>query len=150
MIYRSLAMKSWPGVAGGRKHCTPKRIKRWSGISAPCSAGGHPSIEQTAALQPVVPRSEDQQFHLALYRCAGNDLLLKLIRIFWIVYRQLRAVRLDRGWEIDTVIAADDHVAIIEALKLRDSDLIKQRIVAHYAPMRQQLIKRVWVQLVVT
>ncbi len=48
------------------------------------------------------------------------------------------------------MIAADDHVAIIEALKLRDSDLIKQRIVAHYAPMRQQLIKRVWVQLVVT
>lgn len=85
---------------------------------------------------------EDQEFHLVLYRCTGNSLLLRLIRIFWLAFRQLRSAWLERGWEVDSVITAHDHEAILEALKSRDADLLRQRIIDHYEPMRRQLAEK--------
>jgi DNA-binding FadR family transcriptional regulator len=85
---------------------------------------------------------EDQAFHLVFYRCTGNSLLLRLIRIFWLVSRQLRSAWLERGWEVDSVITAHDHEAILEALKSRDEDLLRQRIIGHYEPMRQQIAEK--------
>ncbi len=85
---------------------------------------------------------EDQEFHLVLYRCTGNSLLLRLIRIFWVAFRQLRSAWLERGWEVDSVITAHDHEAILEVLKSRDADLLQQRIIDHYEPMRRQLAEK--------
>jgi DNA-binding FadR family transcriptional regulator len=82
---------------------------------------------------------EDQEFHLVLYRCTGNSLLLRLIRIFWLAFRQLRSAWLEGGWEIDSVITAHDHVAILEALESQDADLLRQCVIDHYEPMRRQL-----------
>jgi DNA-binding FadR family transcriptional regulator len=85
---------------------------------------------------------EDRQFHLILYRCTGNSLLLRLIRIFWLAFRQLRSAWLESGWEVDSVITAQDHVAILEALRSRDVDLLRQRIIDHYEPIRRQLAEK--------
>jgi DNA-binding FadR family transcriptional regulator len=85
---------------------------------------------------------EDQEFHLVLYRCTGNSLLLRLIRIFWVAFRQLRSAWLERGWEVDSVITAHDHETILEVLKSRDADLLRQRIIDHYEPMRRQLAEK--------
>jgi DNA-binding FadR family transcriptional regulator len=98
-------------------------------------------MKAKAAKGEIFPE-EDQQFHQSLYRCSGNSLLLKLIDIFWIAFRQLRAAWLERGWEVDAVITFEDHTAILEALKLGDIDLMKQRVVAHYAPLRRQLAEK--------
>lgn len=95
-------------------------------------------MQAKAAVGEIFP-DEDRQFHLSLYRCTGNGLLLRLIRIFWMVFSKLRAVQLARGWEIDTAVTAKDHIGILEALKLRDIDLMRQRIAAHYEPMRRQI-----------
>jgi DNA-binding FadR family transcriptional regulator len=98
-------------------------------------------MKAKAARREIFPE-EDRQFHLSLYRCSGNSLLLKLIDIFWIVFRQLRAAWLEIGWEVDAVVTADDHAAILEALKLGNIDLVRQRIVDHYVPLRRQLIEK--------
>ena len=63
-------------------------------------------------------QEEDRFFHRTLYGGLGNELLLKLLDVFWTVYRRLR----DQAHveAVDPVRTWEDHRRIVEALERRD------------------------------
>jgi DNA-binding FadR family transcriptional regulator len=62
---------------------------------------------------------EDRFFHRALYTGLDNPLLLKLLDVFWQVYRRLRDQAPPIG-EADLVRTWESHREIVEALERRD------------------------------
>jgi DNA-binding FadR family transcriptional regulator len=74
---------------------------------------------------------EDRFFHRALYERVGNGLLLKLIDVFWVVFRRLREEALVEE-EDDPVRAWEDHRRIVEALERGDAAGAQEAVLRHF------------------
>ena len=72
---------------------------------------------------------EDRLFHRVLYEHVGNELLLKLIDVFWVVFRHLREEALVEE-EPDPVRAWEDHRRIVEALEGHDPTAAQEAVLA--------------------
>ncbi len=73
---------------------------------------------------------EDRAFHKALFRPLENDMLLRMIDTFWEVFYRAS------GWNQletrDPIATWRDHVAIVEVVTVRDAELARERLAAHY------------------
>ena len=81
---------------------------------------------------------EDRFFHRLLYRPLGNDLLLKLLDVFWEVWQRLREEVMRPG-SFDPIRTWEGHRQIVEALERRDGAAARRAVVAHFEGTREQL-----------
>ncbi len=80
---------------------------------------------------------EDRAFHRALYEVIGNQSLVALIDIFWVVYHSLRVTEITRDIHPSTTI--QDHRDILDAVKSRDGSLARQRIQDHFRGFEERM-----------
>lgn len=74
---------------------------------------------------------EDRNFHRLLFRCQNNEVLSRLIEVFWLAfYKASDFVNLDNT---DPVQTWRDHAAIVDAVEARDLEAAKDRLDRHYA-----------------
>ncbi len=80
---------------------------------------------------------EDIAFHRTIYETTGNRLLLKLLDVFWDVYKHLR----DRSLldVRDLSLEAGSHEQILQALAARDGVAASRYLVPHFASMDERL-----------
>lgn len=80
---------------------------------------------------------EDLTFHRIIYLQVGNRLLIKLLDVFWDVYRGLN----DQSLHIvrDLAAEAENHARILEAIAAKDSDLARQRLLEHFDGIKERL-----------
>jgi DNA-binding FadR family transcriptional regulator len=84
------------------------------------------------------PHSDlDEEFHSILYGALNNETLVKLLRVFWLVFANLKDP------VIQDIKPADqewyDHQAILEAVKARDANLGRQRLMDHFDHLRKRI-----------
>jgi DNA-binding FadR family transcriptional regulator len=84
--------------------------------------------------------SEDLGFHRAIYRVIGNQLLLKLLDIFWDVYRNLRDQSLQSVHELG--VQARNHQEILSAIETRDVPRAQKAIIDHFDEINGRLSLR--------
>jgi DNA-binding FadR family transcriptional regulator len=84
------------------------------------------------------PHSDlDEEFHRILYGVLNNQTLVKLFQVFWIVFANLKDPVIqdikpaDQEWH--------DHQAILEAVKARDANLARQRLMDHFDHLRKRI-----------
>jgi DNA-binding FadR family transcriptional regulator len=82
-------------------------------------------------------QEEDRFFHRTLYGGLGNELLLKLLDVFWTTYRRLRDQA--RVEAVDPVRTWEDHRRIVEALERRDGAAARAAMVRHFAGVEGRL-----------
>lgn len=74
---------------------------------------------------------EDRRFHQLLFRCQHNEVLLRLLEVFWLAfYKASDFVNLDNS---DPTQTWRDHAAIVDAVEARDLAAAKDRLDRHYA-----------------
>lgn len=74
---------------------------------------------------------EDRYFHQLLFRCQKNEVLLRLIEVFWLAfYKASDFVNLENA---DPIQTWRDHAAIVDAVEARDLAAAKDRLANHYA-----------------
>jgi DNA-binding FadR family transcriptional regulator len=82
--------------------------------------------------QPLL--REDPEFHQHLFHKVGNAVLLKLLDIFWIVFRKAsQHAGIVDAKPMSTYL---DHVAIVEAIKAGDVEAARLALDRHYAKDR--------------
>jgi DNA-binding FadR family transcriptional regulator len=84
--------------------------------------------------------AEDREFHRFLFKNVGNQVLLKLLDIFWIVF-QKSLQHVDIVVDIvDTrpMSTYQDHVSIVEAIKARDVAAAQMALARHYDKDRHE------------
>lgn len=80
---------------------------------------------------------EDRLFHRTLYSGIGNSLLIKLMEVFWEVYRRLRAqANLEPP---DAVRTWENHRRIVEALDRRDPAATRAAMLRHFEGFEARL-----------
>lgn len=73
---------------------------------------------------------EDRQFHQLLFRCQNNEVLLRLIEVFWLAfYKASDFVNLDNA---DPMATWQAHVEVVDAIEARDVALARDRLDKHY------------------
>lgn len=88
---------------------------------ARCAARGEPVI------------APDRDFHLQLFRPLDNQLVLRLIELFWEAYHRLRREVAGHAAPTDPARVHAIHAAIVDALRSRDRDRVRAAMVAHFA-----------------
>ncbi len=77
----------------------------------------------------------DMAFHRTLYADAGNDLLLKLLDVFWTVHKDLKSR--DPYETRDVPRYLRQHRALLEAIAGRDAERAQQCLVTHFEGVRE-------------
>ena len=73
---------------------------------------------------------DDQLFHRLLFRCQGNETLVRLIDVFWLAfYKASDFVNLDNQ---DPMATFRDHAAIVDAVEAKDVEEARRRMDRHY------------------
>jgi DNA-binding FadR family transcriptional regulator len=73
---------------------------------------------------------EDREFHRLLFRCQGNEVLLRLIEVFWLAfYKASDFVNLAND---DPMRTWRDHADIVDAIETGDLVSTKDRLERHY------------------
>jgi DNA-binding FadR family transcriptional regulator len=92
--------------------------------------------EKAAAGEPIMKR--DLEFHRVLFGVVGNPLLIKLLDVFWEVYRNLcgeSLANLD-----DPVLEVEKHAAVLAAVEARDPELARRRLSEHFDNVNMRLL----------
>ena len=71
----------------------------------------------------------DKQFHIVLYDSVNNFTLLKLFEVFWTAFEQLRLKTITEG---SPDITINQHLGVLEAVKLREPELAAERLIEHF------------------
>ncbi len=73
---------------------------------------------------------EDRQFHRLLFRCQGNETLVRLIEVFWLAfYKASDFVNLENT---DPMATWRHHEAIVDAVEARNLEDARNRLDSHY------------------
>jgi DNA-binding FadR family transcriptional regulator len=67
----------------------------------------------------------DQQFHNVLYSMMGNQTMLKLFDVFWVVFDNISNELIH---DADPIITYEEHRAILEAVRARDVERARRRL----------------------
>jgi DNA-binding FadR family transcriptional regulator len=81
---------------------------------------------------------EDRFFHRTLYEPLQNQLILKLVDVFWTVFRRLRDDALVEE-DPDPVRAWEDHRRIVEALERRDVEGAQTALIEHFGNVKERI-----------
>jgi DNA-binding FadR family transcriptional regulator len=81
--------------------------------------------------------AEDREFHRVLLEPLGNETTIRLLDIFWLVFRN--ASEKANITDLDPMRTYRAHRAIVEALVARDVGLVRQALDDHYAGLRERL-----------
>ncbi|ABQ62781.1 MULTISPECIES: FadR/GntR family transcriptional regulator [Brucella] len=82
---------------------------------------------------------EDRHFHQLLFRCQDNEVLLRLIEVFWLAfYKASDFVNLEN---IDPMATWRDHVAIVDAIEARDVVAVRKQLDRHYSGINQVIAR---------
>lgn len=80
---------------------------------------------------------EDKHFHHLLFRCQGNQILLRLIEVFWLAfYKASDFAKLNNPAPMQTWL---DHVVIVDALEARDVEAARKHLSQHYTGINHVL-----------
>lgn len=80
---------------------------------------------------------EDREFHQAMLQSAGNEILLKLLDTFWLLFsRTSQYAQLEDEYPKQTY---QDHVVIIDSLVTRDLQAARKALSSHYYGIRHRL-----------
>ncbi|MFN8444853.1 MAG: FadR/GntR family transcriptional regulator [Caldilineaceae bacterium] len=79
----------------------------------------------------------DKAFHRILYGTLNNPLLIKLIEVFWVVFESVNNPIIQEEKPLQQEI--DDHQAILQAVRARDANLAKERLMAHFAHLQERI-----------
>lgn len=83
----------------------------------------------------VVPAAVDQEFHQALFEPLANPFALQLIDVFWSIFRRASDhVTLDLRRP-----TADDHAAIVDALRSGDRGAMTDAVARHFEDLQRSL-----------
>ena len=86
-----------------------------------------------------VPAEVDQAFHQALFAPLGNPFVLQLIDVFWSIFRK-EADTVDLGGLVDVRRpTADDHAAIVDALRSGDRTAMTEAVDRHFEDLQRSL-----------
>ncbi len=80
---------------------------------------------------------EDRAFHRLLYQVLGNQSLVTLIDVFWVVYHSLSLKEITRDIHPSTTL--QDHRDILEAVKTHNSSLARQRLQDHFRGFEERM-----------
>ncbi len=82
-------------------------------------------------------RQEDLKFHRLIYQKVGNKLLLKLLDVFWEVYKNLR----DETMVVATNFPAEaeNHWAIFQAIETKQVEEARRQIAYHFGDLKLRL-----------
>lgn len=78
----------------------------------------------------------DEQFHCILYGALDNQTLLKFFEVFWIAFENL---------DIESIQSSDPleelahHQALLEAVRLKDPSLARQRLIQHFSHLQARI-----------
>jgi DNA-binding FadR family transcriptional regulator len=115
--------------------------------------------ESMAILRTLIIRMEEQgaggewdesmmdtdiAFHRTIYANVGNDLLLKLLDIFWTVHKNLRSRLPYRTENVPRYV--QHHRLLFDAIERRDVALAQERLVIHFQGVREWITKEKEVQ----
>jgi len=82
-------------------------------------------------------REEDREFHKTLLQATGNEVLLKLLDMFWLLFSKTsQYTHLEDQYPQQTY---QDHVAIVTAISRRNLDEARAALTSHYAGISQRL-----------
>ena len=90
---------------------------------------------QARAHEPTA--EEDRAFHRMLYVTLGNESLIALLDIFWVVYHSVRIHTITTDLQPTTTI--QDHRDILSAVQARDVSLAQQRIQQHFSNLDNRI-----------
>lgn len=79
----------------------------------------------------------DEEFHRILYGALNNQTLIKLLEVFWIAFENLDDPIIRTVKPIEQELEA--HRAILEAVKARDANLARQRLMEHFEHLRERI-----------
>ncbi len=80
---------------------------------------------------------EDRAFHRSLYQVIGNESLIALIDIFWVVYHSVHVTKITKDVHPTTTI--QDHRDILSAIKKRNASLARQQIQDHFRGFEERI-----------
>lgn len=86
---------------------------------------------------------EDRFFHRTLFAGLEKPLLLKLLDVFWEVYRRLRDQTV-LAESADPIRAWENHRRIVEALETGDRDVVRSAMVIHFVGLETRLQDARW------
>jgi len=87
----------------------------------------------------VAPGEEDRAFHRMLYSTLGNESLLALLDIFWLVFHAVPVRTITTDLQPTTTL--HDHREILEAVKSGDVALAQQRVQEHFSGIETRLLQ---------
>jgi DNA-binding FadR family transcriptional regulator len=83
-----------------------------------------------AAQQGQYFADTDEEFHRVLYQNVDNAVLLKILDIFWAIYKQAQD-RVSMPQPVDPLATYQRHVVIAQALEARDTDALLRALDEH-------------------
>ena len=92
---------------------------------------------KAAAGQPT--SAEDRAFHQALFRVIGNQSLIALLDIFWVVYHSVRIRAITTDLQPSTTLG--EHRDILRAVRARDTALAQRSIEQHFRNLEGRIKK---------
>lgn len=106
------------------------------------TVAGTVTTARLAALEALARRmgedlEADRSFHALLFEVCGNDLVLQLIQLFWDVYHEVESSLEPPEDRADEIIA--NHLAIVDALRTRDSRAACAAMRAHFTDVRARI-----------
>jgi DNA-binding FadR family transcriptional regulator len=127
------------------------QVRIWLEVAVIGDAVKQISAEGIAQLETVIKKWEesvgtadfrqhevDEQFHRVLYNALDNDILIKLLETFWIVFENLGIESIQQS---DPEIELRDHRSILQSVKDRDPDLARKRLVQNFTRIQERLNK---------
>jgi len=85
--------------------------------------------------------ADDRSFHRMLYTPLGNQALIRLIDIFWLVYHSLAIQNI--GIDHDPVATVEVHRELLAAIRARDAALTAQRMRDHFGKLEARMARAI-------
>jgi DNA-binding FadR family transcriptional regulator len=77
---------------------------------------------------------KDEAFHRGLYTCLDNDILIKLLEVFWVAFSEFIG-----PYRTQPVSDLQEHVAILEAVKARDPQAAREALLHNIRRNEEQI-----------
>lgn len=81
----------------------------------------------------------DEKFHRTLYMAIKNQTLIKLLEVFWIAFENLDDQLTDD--DMPHALEYTNHMQLLEAVRLRDSNLAQERLLQHFDHLQNRISK---------
>jgi DNA-binding FadR family transcriptional regulator len=77
---------------------------------------------------------KDEAFHRGLYTCLNNDILIKLLGVFWMAFSAFIG-----PYRTQPILDLQEHVAILEAVKARDPRAAREALLQNIRRNEEQI-----------